>query len=250
MSGGNLVFWGLRDPISSLTHLAGAVLAIPVTVALWRLCRGDRVRQWGMAVFGTSLFVLYAASGTYHALRLPRADLRFFQLLDHSAIYGLIAGTYTPAYLVLLRPRPSKYLLLGGIWLLAAVGIACKWMLPMTPYGLTVALYVGLGWVALFSVVELFGAVGVTGLAWALGGGLLYTLGALCDYFAWPVLVPGVFGGHEMLHVLDLCGSCCHVYFMAHYVVPFNGSRAAEVVSSGTTGRVESKRSHKSVATT
>ena len=60
-------------------------------------------------------------------------------------------------------------------------------------------------------------------MAWAFGGGLFYTLGALADYFGWPVLAPGVFGSHEMLHVLDLCGSCCHVYFMVHNVVPFPG---------------------------
>jgi hemolysin III len=215
--------WGLRDPVSAATHFVAFLGAICAAVLLWRRCRPDRSRQLAMACFGVSMILLYAASATYHALRLPRPQLEFFQLLDQSAIYGLIAGTYTPALFVLIRAPGARVVLLAGIWGLALAGVVCKWLLPSPPFWLTVTLYISMGWLSLFTIVELARTVGVRGILWAFCGGVFYTLGGVADGVGWPVLAPGVFGSHELAHVLEMGGSSAHFLFMAWFVAPFPG---------------------------
>ncbi len=218
----------LRDPVSALTHLATSVFAVYVTLLLRRLTRGDRTKCLSLTCFGVCMVVLYAASGLYHAIPLPRSSptVQVFRRLDHSAIYLLIVGTYTPVVAVLYHgQRRGRYL--AVLWLLACAGIAAKWLLPLAPLRLTVALYVALGWVGLLRVGELVGAVGWRGLAWGLGGGLCYTAGALCELARWPVLVPGFFAWHEVFHLCDMAGTAAHVIFMLRFVVPFERPEAA-----------------------
>ena len=212
-----------RNPVSAGTHLLWCLWAVFVTGLLWRLARGDRLRQLSVGCFGLSMVVLYAASGTYHAIpaRFP-ALVQFFQRVDHSAIYVLIAGTYTPVFAVLLR-GPTRWWMLGLIWGIAAAGVACKWLLPWPPYGLTVGLYIGMGWVGVVTVYPLVQAVGVRGSALGLLGGLLYMAGGVCDAACWPVVLPYVVGPHEILHVLDMGATLIHVFFVMRYVLPFQG---------------------------
>jgi hemolysin III len=218
----NIPLLGLRDPVSSLTHLSACLFAIFVTALMWRLSRNRGSRaQLAFAAFGLSTVILYGASATYHALRLPAEQLLYFQLLDHSAIYLLIAGSYTPAFYFLLPDRPYRRVLLAGIWLLALLGIVCKWTIPDVPYFLTVGLYMAMGWVGLFTVVQMLRAVGVRGLAWGFWGGLSYTLGSLADLFHWPRVLPGLFGAHEVFHLFAMGGTFCHFIFMVKHVFPF-----------------------------
>src|SRR5437764_14133762 len=105
MFAANASFLGLRDPISSLTHFVAFFWAILATRILWRMADGNRRRQLAVSCFGISMILLYFASALYHAVLVPPEQLQYFRLLDLSAIYLLIAGTYTPAFLVLLRPR-------------------------------------------------------------------------------------------------------------------------------------------------
>jgi hemolysin III len=219
--GENVKAFILRNPVSAATHLLWCLWAMYTAALLWRLCRGDRRRQWAVGCFGLSMVFLYGASGTYHAIPSGAPTLiRYFRKLDHSAIYVLIAGTYTPVYAVLLRGR-LRVALLSLIWALAAAGIACKWLLPWPPYWLTVGLYVGMGWVGILSAFPLIRAIGVRPMGLALVGGILYTLGGICDAVEWPVLSPGFFGSHEMLHVLDMGGTLTHVAFIIRYILPF-----------------------------
>ncbi len=212
---------GLRDPISSGTHLVACLFALFASALMWRLAakRGRRA-QLAIGVFGISMVILYASSGLYHALRLPPERLRFYQLLDHSAIYILIAGTYTPAFYFLLPDRPYRRFCLAGIWLYALAGITCKWVIPDVPYWLTVGLYIGMGWVGVLTMVEMLRAIGLRGMAWCAWGGLFYTLGGLADLFQWPRLVPGLFSHHEVFHLCAMAGTFCHVIFMMKYVLP------------------------------
>jgi hemolysin III len=221
MARDEIVSFIFRNPVSTGTHLLWCLLAVYVTGLLWRLSRGDRVRQLSTGAFGLSMVLLYGASGAYHAV--PGEDLlliKYLRLLDHSAIYVLIAGTYTPVFAVLLRGR-LRIILLSLVWGLAAVGIAAKWLLPWPPYELTVALYIAMGWIVLIPIWQLIRAVGVHGMLWALLGGLLYTFGGVCDAACWPVLLPGVIGSHEVLHLLDMGGTLAHVFFVFRYVLPF-----------------------------
>jgi hemolysin III len=219
----NIPLLGLRDPVSSLTHFAACLFAMFVTAFLWRLSRPrGRRAQLAFAAFGLSTILLYGASATYHALRLPPERLRTFQLLDHSAIYLLIAGSYTPAFYFLLPDRPYRRVYLSGIWLLAAAGIICKWTIPDVPYVLTVGLYIAMGWVGLLTVAEMLRAVGVRGLAWGFWGGVSYTLGGLADLFHWPRFLPGLFGAHELFHLFAMGGTFCHFIFMVRHAFPFH----------------------------
>ena len=221
MARDEIVSFIFRNPVSAGTHLLWCLLAVYITGLLWRLSRGDRIRQLSTGAFGLSMVLLYGASGAYHAV--PGEDLllvKYLRLLDHSAIYVLIAGTYTPVFAVLLRGR-LRIILLSLVWGLAAVGIAAKWLLPWPPYELTVALYIAMGWIVLIPIWQLIRAVGVHGMLWALLGGLLYTFGGVCDAACWPVLLPGVIGYHEVLHLLDMGGTLVHVFFVFRYVLPF-----------------------------
>lgn len=211
-----------RNPVSAGTHWLWCVLGVYVTGLLWRLCRGDRRRQLSTGAFGLSMVLLYGASGAYHSVpaETPRL-MAFLRLLDHSAIYVLIAGSSTPVFAVLLRGR-LRVTLLAMMWGIAAAGIAAKWLLPWPPYELTVTLYVVMGWIGLLPVWQIIRAVGVPGMLWALLGGLFYTFGAVCDAACWPVLLPGVIGAHEVLHLADMGGTLAHLFFIVRYIVPFH----------------------------
>jgi len=111
----------LRDPVASASHFLMAGLAVVATLFLVRLA-GDRPRRLSVLVFGLCMIAVYSASGLYHALRLPPAELRVYQRIDMSAIYLMIAGTCTPVACIMLRGR-FRMSLLTGVWLLALVGI-------------------------------------------------------------------------------------------------------------------------------
>jgi hemolysin III len=212
----------LRDPVSSLTHLCAAALAVYVTLLLRRLTRDDPAKRRSLTVFGVSMVVLYAASGTYHAVNLPQpsAVIEFFRRLDHSAIYALIAGTFTPVLVVVLADTWARRLL-PWAWVLAAAGIAAKWLLPFTPHPLTVGLYLALGWLGVLPVGLLWQRLGRGGVFWAVLGGVLYTAGAACELTGWPYPLPGYFGPHEILHMCDMAGTAAHTVVMFRYVVPY-----------------------------
>ncbi|MFL5327814.1 MAG: hemolysin III family protein [Gemmataceae bacterium] len=216
-----------RDPVSSLTHLGTSVFAIFVTLILWRLAGGDRTKRLSLLVFGLSAVVLYAASGTYHGIALPRSSttVDMFRRLDHTAIYLLIAGTYTPIFAVLLRGR-RRVILLSLVWLLATVGMISKWVMSIAVDRWTVSLYLALGWLSVLAARDLIRAVGWRGFSWTALGGLSYTLGAACELTRWPVIVPGVVGWHEVCHIFDMVGTALHVVFMIRCVVPYQSYEA------------------------
>jgi hemolysin III len=240
----------LRDPVSSLTHLVASVFAAYVTLLLCRLSRGERTKRLSLACFGLTAVVLYAASGVYHAIQLPidSPTVELFRRLDHSAIYLLIAGTYTPVFVVLLRGRQRAWLL-ATVWLLAVAGIAAKWLWPIAPEAVSVGLYLALGWLAVVPLRALLRAVGWRGMSWGIAGGLCYTVGAACELARWPVLIPGVVGWHEIFHVFDVAGTASHVVFMIRCVIPFRGPVpvtalwSASSTAGGSTGLSEDEQS-------
>lgn len=206
----------IREPFNGASHLLGLLLAGAGTVALLRMARGP----WELAAFsiyGATLIALYGASALYHMLPLAERPLRALRILDHIAIYFLIAGTYTPVALITLR-GPLGWALLAAVWLIAVAGIPFKLFYLDAPVWLSTATYLAMGYLALVAVVPLARAVSASGLAWLIAGGMAYTVGALIYSCRRPDPFPGRFGHHEIWHVLVLVGSGCHFAFMVYHV--------------------------------
>jgi hemolysin III len=197
-----------------------AGLAVVATLFMVRIAGSNRTRRLSVLVFGLCTIAVYSASGFYHALRLPPAELRVFQRLDMSAIYLMIAGTCTPVAGILLRGR-FRAILLTGVWILALVGIGSLWVVPKPDHAVLVGTYLGMGWLGMAGVWHYWRATGWRGLSWALAGGMFYTLGAVFELARWPILVPGVIGSHELLHFCDMAGTGCHIVFITKYVLPY-----------------------------
>jgi hemolysin III len=206
----------VREPVNAYSHLVGLVLAAAGTLVLLRLAHGP-AQAVAFAVYGGSLILLYAASTAYHALPLPRHRLRALRTLDHIAIYFLIAGTYTPVALVTLH-GPAGRALLAGAWTIAVAGIPFKiWWLD-APIWLSTGIYLGMGYMALLAAAPLAHAVSAGGLTWLVAGGAAYTIGAIIFSRERPDPFPGVFGHHEIWHIMVLVGSGCHFAFMLLHV--------------------------------
>ena len=196
---------------NSVTHGVAAlasVAALPILVAV-AVARGDPWRVVGGAIFGATLVLLYTASTLYHALTHSGAK-RVFRVLDHSAIYLLIAGTYTPFALGALR-GPWGWSLFGAVWALAALGITAKATLGFRFPRLSTAVYVGMGWLAVIAFRPLMTHVGLPGVMWLVAGGLCYTAGVI--FFAWERLRYG----HMVWHLFVAAGSVCHFFAVLWY---------------------------------
>jgi hemolysin III len=211
----------LREPFNGLTHLAGGLLAsIGLIVLLAKAASGGRVDQLvAFGVFGFSLIALYTASALYHLLPLSAAGVARLRRIDHMSIFLLIAGTYTP-FCLLALDGGWRVGLLCLIWSLALCGILLKFLWMDAPRWLSVALYLGMGWVALVAAPALFQAVPTGGMAWVLAGGLVYSAGALVYGLKRPNLMPGVLGFHEVWHLFVVAGSACHFWAVLGYIAP------------------------------
>ena len=211
----------LREPVSGLTHAAGGVLAVVgLGVLLATAASTGRLDQLlAFGIFGLSLVALYAASALYHLLPLSPAGVARLRRLDHMTIFVLIAGTYTP-FCLLALDGGWRWGLLALIWSLALCGVMLKVRWMDAPRWLSVALYLGMGWIAVIAASELLRAVPSGGIAWVLSGGLVYSAGALAYGLKRPNPVPGVFGFHEVWHIFVLAGSACHFWAVLRYIAP------------------------------
>lgn len=160
-------------------------------------------------VFGASLIAVYGVSAAYHRLARTERAQRIMRKLDHSMIFLLIAGTYTPVCLVTL-PRPWSIVLLSAVWALAVVGIATKvwgtdWIMRISN-----ALYLILGWLAILALPVLLRSVSAPTMVLLVLGGVLYTVGALVFFFRRPDPNPAVFGYHEVWHSFTVLAGMSH----------------------------------------
>jgi hemolysin III len=211
----------LREPVNGLTHLGGALLAsVGLIVLLTTAVHAGRVDQIvAFGIFGFSLIAMYTASTLYHLLPLSPLGVARLRRVDHMSIFVLIAGTYTP-FCLLALDGGWRVGLLGLIWGLALCGILLKLLWMDAPRWLSVALYLGMGWVALVAAPALFRAVPIGGMAWVLAGALVYSAGALIYGLKRPNPVPGAFGFHELWHLFVMAGSACHFWAVLGYVAP------------------------------
>jgi hemolysin III len=211
----------LREPVNGLTHLAGGVLAsVGVVVLLVKAANAGRVDQIvAFGIFGLSLIALYTASALYHLLPLSPPGVARLRRVDHMMIFVLIAGTYTPFCLLALDGAWRVGLLIL-IWGLALCGVLLKLFWMGASRWISVALYLGMGWVAVIAAPALFQAVPRGGMAWVLGRGLAYSLGAIVYGLRRPNPWPRVLGFHELWHLFVVVGSACHFWAVLRYLAP------------------------------
>jgi hemolysin III len=171
-------------------------------------------------IYAISVTAMFGASALYHRIDWKSVSARrWMRRLDHSMIYVLIAGTYTPFALLVLHGGLARAILIA-IWSGAAIGIALKMLWPDTPKWLTATVYVALGWIAVAAFPQLAGEIGVVGMALLAGGGVLYTAGALVYALRRPDPAPAVFGYHEIFHVLVIAAAVLQYAAVAAYALP------------------------------
>ena len=196
------------------THGLGLLLSIVglVVLVVFAVSRGDAWHVVSVSIFGATLIVLYAASTFYHALSSPKAK-SVFQMLDHAAIYLLIAGSYTPFTLVNLRGGWG-WTLFGLAWGLAIFGVLLETTSKRRMKVVSMVLYIGLGWLVAIAIKPLLASVATGGLILMVAGGLAYTGGTA--FYGWRRLP----FNHAIWHVFVLGGSVCHYFAVLFYVIP------------------------------
>jgi len=203
-----------EETANVITHVFGVVLGIAGLAALlvgaWR--HRDAWRAVSFGIYGATLVLLYLSSAFYHGARSPRLK-RVFQFLDHSAIYLLIAGTYTPFTLVSLRGTLG-WTFFGLIWGLALLGI----LLNVFFFGrlgfISTVLYLLMGWLVVIAFKPVMDAVSLRGMLWLAAGGVAYTVGVV--FYAWHRLPYS----HVVWHLFVLAGSILHFFSIFFYVMP------------------------------
>jgi hemolysin III len=172
------------------------------------------------AIYAVSVSALFGVSALYHRITWASVTARrWMRRVDHSAIFVLIAGTYTPFALLILDGALSTVILIV-VWAGALGGILLKLVWIDAPKLLAAIVYVALGWVAVAAFPDLLDELGVTGTALVVAGGLLYTAGALVYALKRPDPVPTVFGYHEVFHALVIVAAALQYAVVAFYVLP------------------------------
>ncbi len=201
---------------NSVTHGVGAILALSGAVVLVVTAMGGTAWQkGGCSVFGGTLVLVYVCSTLYHSLARTRAR-QVLRIMDHAAIYLLIAGTYTPFVLVPLHGQLG-WLLFGIVWSLAILGIIFKTLAIGRFAVASVVVYLGMGWLVVFAMRPLLHALTWHGILWISLGGLFYTAGIV--FYAFDRL--SYF--HAFWHVFVLAGSTCHYFAVLFYVAQPRG---------------------------
>jgi hemolysin III len=194
----------LEERFNSVTHGLGAAAALAgFCILLWQsIWHGSPLHTVATSIYGATLVACYVGSTGYH-LSIGFAVNRLFLVIDHCCVYLLIAGTYTPFMLLTLR-GVLGFLMLGAIWLLAAVGIVYKLLVRQPSEPLSLALYALMGWLIVVSIGPFIRAIDARGLVYLLAGGLSYTTGIA--FYAWKRLP----FGHTIWHLFVLAGSALH----------------------------------------
>jgi hemolysin III len=200
------------ERFNAITHLVGSVLAIIATAVAVTLtaAKADARTIAAVAIYGSMMIVLYVSSTLYHSLHGKAKDV--FRVFDHTSIYLLIAGTYTPLTLVTLR-GPLGWTLFAIVWTLAIIGVTKDAVFHGRLRAMSVTLYVMMGWLIVLAFVPLRRALPAEAIAWLVAGGIVYTVGII--FYA---LGKRVAFTHGVWHLFVIGGSICHYVVVLRYV--------------------------------
>ena len=199
----------IREPFNGLSHLGGAIAAFIGQIALLIIGWSGTAKVLSVLVYGLSLIALFSASATYHLVKARPKVIGILRKLDHSAIYLLIAGTYTP-FCLLAFTGFFRWGLLAIIWAIALVGIVLKVFMGRLPRWVNAGVYVVMGWLCISAIGQMTSALTPFVLAWLAAGGVIYTLGAVVYATKIFNFAPGRFGFHEVWHIFVLLGALAH----------------------------------------
>lgn len=206
----------MEEVMNAVTHGIGTLLAVAglVLLTVFAYLYGDIWHIVSFSIYGTTLVLLYLASTLYHSFTNERLKY-IFKILDHSAIYLLIAGTYTPFTLVPLH-GVLGWTVFGLVWGLAALGITLKVFFVGRFKFLSTICYLGMGWFIVIAIKPLIATVSTMGIIWLVVGGLFYTLGSI--FYMWNRLPYN----HAIWHLFVLAGSISHFISVFTYVLPIH----------------------------
>ena len=211
----------LREPINGLTHLAGAILSFIALLAMiikTTLTDPSVLSITAVTIFGISMILLYATSATYHLVISSDRIINFLQRLDHSMIFLLIAGSYTPFCLIALNNMPG-WVLFSIISLSAICGILFKMIWFNCPRKLSTGIYISMGWLALFMIGPLAYVLSIKAILLLILGGILYTVGGFIYALKPTWLEFKHWKHHEIFHIFILLGSLTHFLCVYYYVL-------------------------------
>lgn len=211
----------IREPINGFTHLFGAVLSFVGLLALVikaSAAYGSALVITAVVIFGISLILLYSASATYHMVVARDHIIAFLRKIDHSMIFVLIAGTYTPICLISLQGTMgwTLFIVING---LALIGVLYKLIWFKAPRWLSTALYVLMGWIIIFFSSSLVDVLTWNGMILLISGGLAYTIGAVIYWLKPKFLEFKHMGFHEIFHIFILIGSLAHFFCIYYFVL-------------------------------
>lgn len=212
----------IKDPGSAITHFIGMLMAIFAAVPLLIKAAHEpgRIYIISIAIYAASLILLYAASTTYHTFDKSPKINTILKKIDHMMISVLIAGSYTPICLLVLKGK-TGIILLSIVWGIALGGILIKAFWVYCPKWVSSVLYIGMGWTCVLAFTQILNSMSPAAFGWLLAGGIIYTVGGVIYALKLPIFngKHKNFGSHEIFHLFVMGGSACHFIVMYAFVL-------------------------------
>ena len=213
----------IKEPGSAITHFIGMLMAIFAAVPLLIKAAHEpgRIYIISLAIYAASLILLYAASTTYHTFDISAKVNTILKKIDHMMISVLIAGSYTPVCLIVLKGR-TGIILLSIVWAIAIAGILIKAFWVYCPKWISSVLYIGMGWTCVLAFTQILNNMSPAAFGWLLAGGIIYTVGGVIYALKLPLFnnKHKNFGSHEIFHMFVMGGSACHFVVMYAFLLP------------------------------
>lgn len=213
----------IKEPGSAITHFIGMLMAIFAAVPLLIKAAHEPSRIYiiSLAIYAASLILLYAASTTYHTFDISPKVNTILKKIDHMMISVLIAGSYTPVCLIVLKGK-TGIILLSIVWAFAIAGILIKAFWVYCPKWVSSVLYIGMGWTCVLAFTQILNNMSPAAFGWLLAGGIIYTVGGVIYALKLPIFNSRHknFGSHEIFHLFVMGGSACHFVVMYAFLLP------------------------------
>lgn len=212
----------IKDPGSAITHFIGMLMAIFAAVPLLIKAAHEPSRIYiiSITVYAISLILLYAASTTYHTIDRSERVNTILKKIDHMMISVLIAGSYTPICLLVLKGR-TGIILLSIVWGIAVIEMLIKAFWVFCPKWVSSVLYIWMGWTCVLAFTQILNALSPAAFGWLLAGGIIYTVGGIIYALKLPFFNTKHknFGSHEIFHLFVMGGSACHFILMYAFIL-------------------------------